>query len=72
MTSGTAGTAGGFALGTTVTGAVQVLFSDGGLASPLGAAVTLSGSNIKIDLVDGDTIFSNVSATLTGSAKGLT
>ena len=43
---------------------VDVRFTGGGLAAPMGVAVTLEGSNVKLDLVDGDTILSNVTATL--------
>ncbi len=65
------GTAGGYALGTAVTGDVEVRFSGTGLAAPMGAMVNMAGRNVKVDLVDGNTIFSNVSATLTQQAVGL-
>ena len=66
------GTAGGYALGTTVTGAVDVQFSGGGLAGTMAASVTLAGSNIKVDLVDGNTILSNASTILRGASANLT
>ncbi len=66
------GTAGGYGIGTAISGAVEVRFSGAGLASPQGVAVTLSGSNIKLDLVDGGTILSNVPARLTLAALNLT
>ena len=72
VVSTVSGTAGGYALGTTVTGAVNVQFSGGGLASPMGASVTLAASNIKVDLVDGNTILSSATAALTGASANLT
>ena len=66
------GTAGGFALGVAATGNVEVRFSGGGLTAVIGVAVTLDASNIKVDLVGGNTIASNASATLTQSAVNLT
>lgn len=66
------GTAGGYALGSTLSGTVEIQFSGGGLAAVMGAAVTLGTSNLKIDLVDGNTILSNVTATLTQAAANLT
>ncbi|MBI2718625.1 MAG: M10 family metallopeptidase C-terminal domain-containing protein [Rhizobiales bacterium] len=65
------GTVGGYALGTLATGNVEVQFSGGGLAATMGAAIALAGSNVKIDLVNGNTIFSNVTTTLTQSSLGL-
>lgn len=65
------GTAGGYALGTAITGNVELRFSGGGLPAPVGVIVTMAGSNVKVDLVDGNTIFSNVSATLTQQAMAL-
>jgi len=66
------GTAGGYALGSTLTGAVEIQFSGGGLAATMGVAVTLGTSNIKVDLVDGNTILSNVTAALTQASANLT
>lgn len=66
------GMAGGYALATTVSGAVEVQFSGGGLAAVMGASVSLAGNNLKIDLVDGNTILTNASATLTGASVNLT
>lgn len=63
---------GGFAVSHTLTGAAEVRFSGGGLAAPVGVAVTLGSANIKIDLTDDNFIQSNVSARLTQQAKGLT
>ncbi|MFN4140372.1 CAP domain-containing protein [Aestuariivirga sp.] len=63
--------AGGYSLGTSLTGTVEVRFTGTGLASAMGVAVALSGRNVKIDLVDGNTILANVSATLTQSSVNL-
>ncbi len=63
---------GGFAVSHGLSGNAEVRFSGGGLPAPAGAAVTLGGSNIKIDLVDDAVIQSNGSAKLTQQAKGLT
>ena len=68
----TSAAAGGFSLGTTVTGPVEVRFSGGGLAATMGVAVSLAGKNVKVDLVDGNTIQSNVTAELTQSSVNLT
>ena len=70
--SASCGTAGGYDLGTAVTGAAEVRFSGAGLAAPQGVAVTLGTGNIKLDLVDGDTILSNVAARLTLGGQNLT
>lgn len=66
LASATSAAAGGYSLATTVTGKVDVDFSGQGVA------VTLKGANLKVDLVDGNTILSNASATLTGAAENLT
>lgn len=63
---------GGFAVPNSLNGEAEVRFSGGGLPASAGVAVTLGGSNIKIDLVDDVVIQSNVSARLTQQAKGLT
>ena len=68
----TSAAAGGFSLGTTVTGPVEVRFSGGGLAATMGVSVSLAGKNVKVDLVDGNTIQSNVTAQLTQSSANLT
>lgn len=63
--------AGGYAIGTGVTGACELRFSGGPLDKMAGAKFTAGSGNLKIDLVDGSTIASNVSAKLTGQATGL-
>ena len=55
-----------------MTGPVEVRFSGGGLATTMGVAVSLAGKNVKVDLVDGNTIQSNVTAELTQSSVNLT
>ena len=63
---------GGYSLGTTSTGAMQITFSGGGLGATMGATFTLGTTNAKIDLVNGNTIQSSVSVTLTDAALNLT
>ena len=65
VASTTSLSAGGYNLKTNVTGSVEVVFSGGGLAEENGAAFALTGLNVKVDLVDNNTIESNVSITLT-------
>ena len=50
---------------------VDVRFRGGGLDVSVGVSVTLEGSNIKLDLADGGTILSNVTATLIYRTIGL-
>jgi Ca2+-binding RTX toxin-like protein len=64
-------TAGGYAIGTGQTGACELRYSGGPLSSPVGVAFNLGSSNLKVDLVNNDTIDCNVSARLTGKAVGL-
>ena len=72
VASSTSGTAGGYALGTGITGQAELRFSGGGLAAPMGVSLQISGANLKADLVDGNTILTNVSAALTAQSVGLT
>ena len=55
------GTAGGYGLGNTLTGTVEVRFSGGGLADPAGALVSLGAGNVANNRLSGlggdDTIF---------------
>ncbi|MCA0432164.1 MAG: CAP domain-containing protein [Proteobacteria bacterium] len=67
----TTAAAGGYAVELTTTGQVEVVFSGGDLASARGAFVTVGVNNIKVDLVDGNTIETNVSATLSRDALNL-
>jgi Domain of unknown function (DUF4214)/Cysteine-rich secretory protein family/RTX calcium-binding nonapeptide repeat (4 copies) len=64
--------AGGFQVQPATNGAVEVVFSDGGLAVENGVKVNLGANNVKVDLTDGNTIETNVSATLSRSAANLT
>ena len=67
--AGTTAAAGGYGAEVTTTGAVEVVFSSGGLTSARGASVTLVTTNVKIDLVNDAIIETNATATLTrGSA----
>ncbi len=63
---------GGYALKTTAAGQLTVKFSGGGLAQTVGATVAVGASNVKVDLVNGDTIQSSATATLFGSTANLT
>ncbi len=67
--STTTSAAGGYGVELATTGIVEVVFRNGGLVGERGALVAVASSNIKIDLVDGNTIETNVSATLTRSAQ---
>lgn len=71
IASTTSAQAGGYALASAITGNVEIRFTGAGLSATMGAAVKLEGANIKIDLVDGNTIQSSTSATLTQSALHL-
>lgn len=63
-------TGGAYALATTHAGAVEIVFSGGGIQAA-GAAFNMGSANVKFDLVDGSTIVTNVSATLTRAAAHL-
>ena len=63
---------GGYSLGTTSTGVMSITFSGGGLGATMGASFTLGTTNAKVDLVNGNTIQSSVSLTLTDAALNLT
>lgn len=53
-------------------GAVEIVFSGGGLTGERAASFNLTTLNVKIDLTDSNTIETNVSATLTRSTQNLT
>jgi Ca2+-binding RTX toxin-like protein len=67
-TSASALAAGGYALKTSLTGKMEIVFSGTGLANDKGASFTLGSSNVKIDMVDSSLIEANVSMTLTRGA----
>ena len=52
-------------------GAVEIVFSGADLASAKAATFTLGTLNVKFDLTDGNTIETNVSATLTRATQNL-
>ncbi len=60
--------AGGYALASDLAGKVEIVFSGAELANEKGAIFTLNSSNVKIDMVDGSTIDTNVSIALTRGA----
>jgi serralysin len=64
--------AGGYSVATSGTGTIEARFSGGGLIGEIGASFSMGGQNVKIDLVNGNTILSSHSATLTGAALNLT
>ncbi len=68
----TTAAAGGYQVLPTAKGAVEIVYSGGGLAAENGAAFVLGTGNVKFDLTDNNTIETNVSATLTRSALNLT
>ncbi len=63
---------GGYSLETTETGPMHITFSGGELSGTMGASFALGTTNVKIDLVNGNTIQASVSATLTDAALNLT
>lgn len=63
--------AGGYAV-TANAGAANVVFSGGGLASPVSVAINIGSANVKVDLVNSSTIESSTSATLGTGAAHLT
>ena len=65
------GSAGGFAIGTALTGEIEVRFSGGSLASDKGVTIDLGNDNLKVDLAGGGTILTNASAVLTAGTTGL-
>jgi serralysin len=64
--------AGGYAIKTTHSGAVEIVYSGGGLTGEIGARFILGNKNLKFDLVNNKTIETNASATLTRDAKNIT
>ena len=63
--------AGGYGIGTTSSGALNVSFSGGGLATAVNATVAVAGSNVKVDLVGTGRIQSSASTTLGAGAVEL-
>jgi uncharacterized protein YkwD len=58
---------GGYSLLTTQIGSQNITFSGGGLSGSVGFATTLSnGQNVKIDIVNGTTLRTSVSGTISG------
>jgi Ca2+-binding RTX toxin-like protein len=64
--------AGGYSLKTTAVGQLTVKFSGGGLTQSVGATITMGSPNAKVDLVNGNTIQSSVSAALLDGTANLT
>jgi hypothetical protein len=71
VNSATTTAAGGYGIKTTATGQLEIVFSGGGVSGSHGVLVNLSASNIKVDMVDNNTIETNFSATLSQSAQNL-
>ncbi len=65
LKSGTTASAGGYSLKTATSGFLELVFSGGSAVGSIGAKFTLGARNVKVDLVDSDTIETNVSVTLT-------
>ncbi len=70
MTKATA-SAGGYGLKTVQAGALEIVFSGAALTGDIGAKFSLGSTNVKVDVVDGHDIASNVSVTLSHDARGL-
>jgi hypothetical protein len=68
----TTAAAGGYQLKPGATGNVEVVYSGGGLTGERGASFFLGTLNVKADLTDGNTIETNVSATITRDTQNLT
>jgi uncharacterized protein YkwD len=64
--------AGGYQIQTATAGAVEIVYSGAGLNGEQAASFTIGTNNVKADLVDGNTIETNVSATLTRAGANLT
>ncbi len=62
---------GGYTTSTASSGVMQLTFTGAGLAGAMGVQFTLVSDNIKIDLVNGNTIESSASAQLMGAAVSL-
>lgn len=62
---------GGYATTTASSGVMQLTFTGASLAGAMGALFTLGSENVKVDLVNGNTIESSVSAQLAGAAVNL-
>ncbi len=63
--------AGGYAV-TGAAGAADIIFSGGGLAAPVTVGIAIGSTNVKIDLVNSNTIESSATATLKTGASHLT
>jgi hypothetical protein len=64
--------AGGYAIGVTATGVMELRVTGAGLAADIGASFTLGGANVKIDLTGSGTLEANTSITLTRATPNLT
>ncbi len=71
LTSTSTWGSGGYSLDTLATGSLHITFSGGSLGATIGANFTLGTTNVKIDIVDGNSIQSSASATLTDAAINL-
>ena len=71
VASATTQAAGAYSMGTTATGTLEITFSGGGLTGVHGGTFTMGTLNFKFDIVDGNTIESNASTTLTRDALNL-
>ncbi len=65
LKSATTADAGGYGLKTTASGSLEIVFSGGTASGEVGARFTLGAKNVKFDLVDSNSIETNVSSTLT-------
>ncbi len=72
LKSGTTADAGGYALKTTATGLLELVFSGGTALGDVGARFTLGGKNVKIDLVDCNSVETNITTALTRDTKNAT
>jgi Ca2+-binding RTX toxin-like protein len=71
LTQTTSKQAGGYAVKSAVTGAVEVVFSGGSLVGTYGVGFDKPAANVKVDMVDDNWIETNVSAYMTRDTMNL-
>lgn len=70
--SASSGASGGYSLSSTLSGAQAVTLSGAGLAGNVGVAMTFAaGLNAKFDIVDGTTLLTSASGTVTGAVTAV-
>ncbi len=67
----TTGVAGGYSIAPLTTGRTDIVFSGGGLPTQVHATIVMGTENVKVDLVDTNTLFSSTSIILGNGAKNV-